>query len=478
MSGAAPVGSEVLAQHNERLSTWLKELKDAPPDKLMGISAEEREQLLILKNETVSLKKKLEEVTDEVAQKEKLLQETKLKAERAQRAVETEVAPLERVLEKLEEEEDKLRRQVVQEGRVAGLKEFLERQEGLHHEEEKMKMRLKAAEDELEELRDGLCVINVEKLHPDERKNSAMYIKWKKLLAEKNRQERRYREEKYLSRENEETRREVQLVVAEMEKKAEILSIQTKTEEHEHAIAECQERIKSIQAGMQTAVSAMREFRNEFEQMRVAIMLDKTIKSTQMAALVEHKQRLQRAEQWFEQLMEKESQRIREEEAEKWQARLREARDEAAQALETERQRMHARLQKVKEELGQSYSEGFEPLLRAAQDRFKMAASEARRLQDEVRRKEEMLSEAEAELASINSQVGSQSDVAAQQLNAEEQTEMASLKKELEGLWGELGTPAEEIASFYSELDLATPYNETVYELYRKAEGRLTKALT
>ena len=89
----------------------------------------------------------------------------------------------------------------------------------------------------------------------------------------------------------------------------------------------------------------------------------------------------------------KESQRIREEEAEKWQARLREARDEAAQVLETERQRMHARLQKVKEELGQSYSEGFEPLLRAAQDRFKMAASEARRLQDEVRRKEETAAE-------------------------------------------------------------------------------------
>lgn len=30
------------------------------------------------------------------------------------------------------------------------------------------------------------------------------------------------------------------------------------------------------------AGSAMREFRREFEQMRVAIMLDKTIKSTQM----------------------------------------------------------------------------------------------------------------------------------------------------------------------------------------------------
>ena len=61
----------------------------------------------------------------------------------------------------------------------------------------------------------------------------------------------------------------------------------------------------------------MRQFRREFEQMRVAIMLDKTIKATQMQSLANHKKRLQRAETLFQQLIETEKKRIEEEEAEK-----------------------------------------------------------------------------------------------------------------------------------------------------------------
>lgn len=59
---------------------------------------------------------------------------------------------------------------------------------------------------------------------------------------------------------------------------------QAKSEDYKNEIEDCNAKIVAIQEGMQQAAVAMRQFRKEFEQLRVAIMLDKTIKSTQLAA--------------------------------------------------------------------------------------------------------------------------------------------------------------------------------------------------
>ena len=52
------------------------------------------------------------------------------------------------------------------------------------------------------------------------------------------------------------------------------------------------------------------------------------------------------------------------------------------------------------------------------------------------------------------------------------------LKEELQTLWKEAGTSTDEIASFYSELDLAMPFNENVFRLYKKAEERLNQGIS
>lgn len=140
---------------------WLEQLKNASPEELMGISPEERDKLRMLKKDTMelqaipaarqcgspppkdhaprpaapsrrrahptcpsqsavtasvharplgtqgvlsrawSVQQRLQEVTADIAMKEKALEESRKNAEEAKFSVENEVAPLERVLEKV-----------------------------------------------------------------------------------------------------------------------------------------------------------------------------------------------------------------------------------------------------------------------------------------------------------------------------------------------------------------------------------------
>ena len=99
------------------------------------------------------------------------------------------MAPLERVLEKLEDEEEELRRQVVKEGRVDKLKQFLAQQQRLLQQEKDIKKQLQSKEHELSQMRDDMCNLDLEQLSPEERRNAKIYVKWKALLAKKNQAE-------------------------------------------------------------------------------------------------------------------------------------------------------------------------------------------------------------------------------------------------------------------------------------------------
>jgi len=73
---------------------------------------------------------------------------------------------------------------------------------------------------------------------------------------------------------------------------------------------------------MKQAADAMRRFKEEFEQLRVAIMLDKSIKSHRTVALAKHASALERAEGWYRECITMEKDRIRKEETLKWEERL------------------------------------------------------------------------------------------------------------------------------------------------------------
>ena len=111
-----------------------------------------------------------------------MLKESKHKAQQAKFAVENEVAPLERIVERLEDEEEELRRQVVKQGRVDKLKKFLAQQQRLLQQEKDIKKQLKSKEQELSQIRGDMCNLDLEQLSPAERVNAKIYVKWKALL--------------------------------------------------------------------------------------------------------------------------------------------------------------------------------------------------------------------------------------------------------------------------------------------------------
>jgi chromosome segregation ATPase len=207
--------------------------------------------------------------------------------------------------------------------------------------------------------------------------------------------------------------------------------------------------------------------------MRVAIMLDKTIKSTQMAALEEHKKRLRRAEDLFERLVDKERQRIQEEEAEKWRPRLAAAKEKMAKQLQLQQEQMKKKIAQVREALGQRYQEGFDPLLREAEARYAEEAQASERLRQEIARKEQLLRNAEKEMRRLEEDVMSpQKESGA---STQHSKEMDKLNMELRNLWVELKSDPDEVATFLSELDAISPYSDAVLKLYEAAEAELGK---
>ena len=190
---------------------------------------------------------------------------------------------------------------------------------------------------------------------PDQRERAELYIEWKQNLRKKHETLRSFRETQYRMLMAIKARRDTQYVVAELEKKAELEEGQRKAAEYKSQIEKTEDRIKLLEQGIVKAGAAMRQFRREFEQMRVAIMLDKTIKATQMQSLANHKKRLQRAETLFQQLIETEKKRIEEEEAEKWRPRLEAAKQHMEQQLQEQEEKAKQKMAKVAEALSKRY---------------------------------------------------------------------------------------------------------------------------
>ena len=217
------------------------------------------------------------------------------------------------------------------------------------------------------------------------------------------------------------------------------------------------------------AGAAMRQFRREFEQMRVAIMLDKTIKATQMQSLANHKKRLQRAETLFQQLIETEKKRIEEEEAEKWRPRLEAAKQHMEQQLQEQEEKAKQKMAKVAEALSKRYKEGFAPLLQEAEAKYNEEVRASEKLRAEIKHKEKCLQDAEDELRRLESEIlepkssGSSSD-------PRKVAEMEKLNMELRALWVELKSDPDEVATFLSELDALAPYSDAVLRLYEEED--------
>jgi len=467
-----------LRHYNEKLDLWLATIQNAPPEQLLGVDEKERETIRDLKFKTSELQEKLINLQKQIDVKEVEVVEVTKKASQAKYAVDTYMAPLEEVLELVLAEEEAARKKVVLGGHVEDLKRFLKTQQQLQQNEKMLLENLKAKEDALQQARDSLCRLDLNQIPLEDKGRVKLYIQWKEALAEKNRNERVIREKKYLSKQQGSIRQQVHLVIAEMERSAEIKRMEERSAGHEKEISETKERIENIQESMHQATESMKQFRREFEQLRVAIMVDKSIKCTQYAALDQHRKRLEQAEGWYDDLVDIEKERIRRDENEKWEERLTHAQEKMARQLGEEREEMYNKLKSVKGQLAQKYFEAFKPMLEDADSKLDKEKTVCDQMRSEIDDKQREIERCEREIQELTDLDDKESAVGVDGGREGQSQELKLAQRELEQLWDELDVDAEEKVAFYSELDLVCPYNQRVYDMYEEVLGELESART
>jgi len=426
------------------------------------------DEILKVVKETNELQEQYEDLKSKIKERETELKRMKRQAQEAKKSVENDIVPLEKLLSRLVEKEDELRNQIIQEGKQEELHAFLQDQQGLLEQERDLKRLVQKKEEELAQIRSDLCeVTGLDEMTPDQRERAELYIEWKQNLRKKHETLRSFRETQYRMLMAIKARRDTQYVVAELEKKAELEEGQKKAAEYKNQIQKTEDRIKLLEQGIVKAGAAMRQFRREFEQMRVAIMLDKTIKSTQMQSLANHKKRLQRAETLFQQLIETEKKRIEEEEAEKWRPRLEAAKNHMEEQLAEQEEKAKQKMAKVAEALSKRYREGFAPLLQEAEAKYNEEVRASEKLRAEIKHKERCLQDAEDELRRLESEVLEPKTLSA---DPKKSAEMEKLNMELRALWVELKSDPDEVATFLSELDALAPYSDAVLRLYEEED--------
>ena len=456
-----------LKHYNSKLDLWLDSVSSSPIEDLVGVSAEDRSTISALRSETSSLETRLQSLQDLVSSKQQEISALSKKTLVAKFTVPSSVSssPLSETLRLVLAEEERARKNVVSSGRLPDLKRYLQTQKTLQDKERLLLSQLEQKENLLQRIRDDLARVDLSSVPSSARPRASLYKKWKQTLAEKNTYERDLRRGKYLSDHRESTRHQVELVLAEMERNAEILHLKQKSERYVSEIRSARSKITQIEGSMKQAADAMRKFKLEFEQLRVAIMLDKSIKSSRTVALARHAAALERAEGWYEECINMEKERIRNEETLKWEERLENARKHASDQLEKERSDMKERLHEIRDRLTRRYFDSFRPVLDEAVKNLEIEKEKTLQLKQDLSKKEQDLERCEREIEELQRLEGGD-DVDVVEGGVDFATELKESMKELKKLWDELDVGVEEKVAFYSELDLVSPYNKRVHEMY------------
>jgi hypothetical protein len=225
-----------LKHYNSKLDLWLDAVSTSTVEELVGVSASDRETIKSLRSETTSLTSELEALQAQLNQKQQEMSELSKKTLIAKFTTPTSVssnsASLTQTLQLVLAEEERARKNVVSSGRLPDLKRYLQTQKTLQDKERLLLQQLEQKENLLQKIRDDLAAVDLTSVPDSARPRAVLYKKWKQTLAEKNTYERDLRRGKYLSDHRESTRHQVELVIAEMERNAEILHLKSKSESY------------------------------------------------------------------------------------------------------------------------------------------------------------------------------------------------------------------------------------------------------
>ena len=108
---------------------------------------------------------------------------------------------------------------------------------------------------------------------------------------------------------------ESNIVLLEMDRRAMVDRLQKEVDQEKGKADAARERIRMLDEEITRAKAAMRRFRQEFEQLRVALLIDRMAKSTQVAGLAERRRRLAKDAEEFQKAVEDAKQRVAQEQA-------------------------------------------------------------------------------------------------------------------------------------------------------------------
>lgn len=269
---------------------------------------------------------------------------------------------------------------------------FLERKRRLHEEEERLAAEVEQHEEALADIRASLCDRKrIEQFLPADPARQQLYLHWKQALADKEALLRQARRRKYDMMRTLKARHEAAILMLEQERRAALEELEVGVAAKREQVESSKAELESLDRQIDESRASMQRFREEFEQLRVALLVDRMTKNSQIASLADRRRRLAQEAQDFQSAVEAARKKVAEEEKAKWAARLEEEKRKAEERVAEEKQLIAAKLAKVKETLMSRYEEGFKPLLAEAEARHMEEVRRVARLQAELREKEEEL---------------------------------------------------------------------------------------
>lgn len=408
-------------------------------------------------------------------------------------AAAAEAGPLEEALRSLGEEERELLSRVSGSEHRALFEAFLARKRELEEEEARLSEALEEHEDTLAKVRARLANPPQSVLPADPAKAS-LYIAWKRALAEREELLRQARRRKHELLRDLKARHETQVVLLELERRAAVEGLRESVAGERAKVEGYKADLAALDESIEAARSAMTRFRQEFEQLRVALLIDRMAKSSQVANLADRRRRLAREAEQFAEAVEAAKQRVAAEEASKWEARLAAEKAAGEARVGEERAAIEAKIERVRGALAERYEAGFKPLLAEAEARHVEELNRIVALQRELEAKEAELRSAQESARAVSAAVSAltgastgddavaSSSSSGAGATGEEAVpdwklrEFADLRNAVASMWEQLDVPAEDVAAFLSECDLLAPFSPAVLSMYQDMYRRLTNA--
>lgn len=270
---------------------------------------------------------------------------------------------------------------------------------------------------------------------PNDPAKASLYLAWKRALAERDDLLRQARHRKHELLRDLKARHETQVILLEMERRSQVEKLKQAVATEKEKAEAYKKDLVALDESIDSARSAMAKFRQEFEQLRVQLLLDKMTKSTQVclpvavcfsapptyagvncyywwpmqaANLADRRRRLAHEAEQFREAVEAAKQRIAADEAAKWESRLAAEREAGERRLAEERQAIEAKIEKVRAALAERYEAGFKPLLLEAEARHVEELNKLVSLQKQLEAKEQELHAAQESAKAISAVIGTE----------------------------------------------------------------------